>query len=133
MNWQKMTAQQQEAARDIADRLHELGAASGGSPGVSVSQVARYFDEAMAWDRGQMTIRALCEATGWTYSPVPDAAAGGRSAPQAPAQEYVALAAFTGHGRVIITLWSEVREPVLAEQAAYDAAMAGDGWMHESV
>jgi hypothetical protein len=47
--------------------------------------------------------------------------------------EYVALAAFTGYGNVIITLWSEVREPVLAEQAAYVAAMAGNGWMHESI
>jgi hypothetical protein len=84
VNWQKMTARQQEAARDIADRLYELGAGSGGTPGVSVSQVAKYLDEAMAWDRGLMTLGALCEAAGWTYPPVPDRAAAGQPAPQAP-------------------------------------------------
>lgn len=45
--WEKLSKTQQNAARRIRDNLAREGV------GVTVSQVAKYFDEAMAFERGQ--------------------------------------------------------------------------------
>jgi hypothetical protein len=68
MRYDKMTNRQKDAASGIRDELGKLGV-----QGASVSQVAKYFDEAMAWRIGDLTLEALCEQTGWV-PPAQDAA-----------------------------------------------------------
>ncbi|MEW2498490.1 hypothetical protein AB0942_33905 [Streptomyces nodosus] len=66
MDWTKMSRRQQEAARGLLEKVRAQGVVT------SVSQVSKFFDETMSWDRGEMSLRALCEATGWD---VPESAA----------------------------------------------------------
>lgn len=61
MQWNKMTKTQQNAARRISDKLN-----AGGVVDATRSQVARHFDDAAAWERGTITLAALCETAGWT-------------------------------------------------------------------
>ncbi|MEV8396743.1 hypothetical protein [Streptomyces niveus] len=60
MDWTKMTARQRDAARVMLERLRKEGVSD-----VSVSQVAKYFEEAMAWNRGEISLGSLCAQTGW--------------------------------------------------------------------
>lgn len=62
MKWEKMTRRQRDAARDITERLWKAGVS-----GCTVSQVAKYFDESMAWDKGRMP---LAELRGFLHVPV---------------------------------------------------------------
>lgn len=67
MQWTKMTKTQQDTARTLRGRLADAGVET------SVSQVAKYFDEVMRWTRGDLTLDALCEVTGWTRpEPTPE-------------------------------------------------------------
>ncbi|MFE5853254.1 hypothetical protein ACFQ61_08540 [Streptomyces sp. NPDC056500] len=59
MDWTKMSARQRTAAQRVLGKLREDGVST------SVSQVAKNFDQAMAWDRGELSLTSLCKATGW--------------------------------------------------------------------
>jgi hypothetical protein len=57
--WNQLTARQQQAARGIRDELagqHGIGA--------SVSQVAKHFDQAMAWKRGELSLEEFTRIVG---------------------------------------------------------------------
>ena len=57
--WDQLTARQQQAARGIRDELagqHGIGA--------SVSQVAKHFDQAMAWKRGELSLDEFTRIVG---------------------------------------------------------------------
>ena len=71
MKWEKMTRRQRDAARDITEQLWKAGVT-----GCTVSQVAKYFDEAMSWDRGRMPLAELCEIAGWSC-PAPEGSGDG--------------------------------------------------------
>jgi hypothetical protein len=66
MQWNKMTKRQQDAAREMRNKL--------GSEGVeaTTSQIAKYFDEVMAYVRGDIDVQTLCTQTGWTAPAVPE-------------------------------------------------------------
>lgn len=57
--WTQLTARQQQAARGIRDELAEQHGI-----GASVSQVAKYFDQAMAWKRGDLPLGDLTRIVG---------------------------------------------------------------------
>jgi hypothetical protein len=57
--WDQLTASQRQTARRIRDELadqHHIGA--------SVSQIAKYFDQAMEWKRGSLSIEELTRTVG---------------------------------------------------------------------
>jgi hypothetical protein len=59
MQWTDLTRREQNEARKLA--RGELASI----PDASVSQVAKYFDEATAYRDGQMTLADLLKVTGW--------------------------------------------------------------------
>lgn len=59
VDWTKMTARQRDAARAMLEKLRKEGVST------SVSQVAKYFEEAMTWNRGEISLGTLCAQTGW--------------------------------------------------------------------
>jgi hypothetical protein len=61
MKWTKMSARQQGAARRLSDKLIAAGVTD-----ATVSQVARHFDDVMAWAQGTVTLEWLLAETGWT-------------------------------------------------------------------
>lgn len=58
MDWNRMTRRQQDAARGLATEF-----------GVSVSQAAKHFEDAMACHKGEITRARLTEITGWKLEP----------------------------------------------------------------
>lgn len=57
MKWHQMTSTQQNAARRLSSLLYDKEDVF-----VTVSQVAKYFDQVMAWSRGEITIDQLKDA-----------------------------------------------------------------------
>lgn len=53
MSWTKMSKAQQDMARRVAKELATAG------HDTTVSQVAKYFEDAMSWRRGDITLAAL--------------------------------------------------------------------------
>lgn len=57
--WDQLTRRQQDAARRVASgALKEV-------PAASVSQVAKYLDECLAFERGEVTLDELYATTEW--------------------------------------------------------------------
>jgi len=72
--YSKMSSAQKAAAHQLRDAINAEGVMDPGQAGpqeVSFSQVAKVFDQAQAWKRGEITLAALCEAAGWTAPAVP--------------------------------------------------------------
>lgn len=61
MDWSRMSKRQQDAARKLSTEFD-----------VSVSQAAKWFDEAMACHDGDITRARLGEITGWKVQPDAD-------------------------------------------------------------
>lgn len=51
--WEQLTTDQRNTARRLRDDL------AGQGWGITVSQLAKHFDQAMAWRRGEITAEAL--------------------------------------------------------------------------
>lgn len=60
MSWTKLNRHQQNTARRLSERLYSEGVS-----GCTVSQVAKYLDDAQAWRDGSITLADLCERAGW--------------------------------------------------------------------
>jgi hypothetical protein len=48
--WAQLSRAQQDDARDVRQRLWDRGLSA------TVSQIARHYDEAVAWQRGELTV-----------------------------------------------------------------------------
>ncbi|MER5638132.1 hypothetical protein ABT095_14385 [Kitasatospora sp. NPDC002227] len=59
MRYHELTTAQKRKAQGIVERLRVEGV------GESVSQVAAYFDDACAWDAGDITLATLLDRAGW--------------------------------------------------------------------
>lgn len=62
MRYDELTRSQKQEAQSILQRLQAEGVET------SVSQVAKYFDDACEWDSKAITTATLLDRTGWTRS-----------------------------------------------------------------
>lgn len=60
MSWEKLSTGQKSYARTIQGKLHKAGVET------SISQVAKYLDDAGEWDREEINLATLCDRTGWS-------------------------------------------------------------------
>ncbi|MFI6813788.1 hypothetical protein ACIBG7_15310 [Nonomuraea sp. NPDC050328] len=61
MTWNQLSKAQQNTARKLSAELVAAGVED-----ATVSQVAKHFDQAMRWKRGQLALDQLAETTGWS-------------------------------------------------------------------
>jgi len=57
--WNQLTPRQQQSARRIRDELAEQHGI-----GVTVSQIAKHYDQAMEWKRGDLSLQDLIRIVG---------------------------------------------------------------------
>lgn len=60
MSWEKLSSRQKSYAQKVKGKLFQAGVDT------SVSQVAKYYDDACEWDSNSITLATLCDRTGWT-------------------------------------------------------------------
>jgi hypothetical protein len=71
MSWDKLSWHEKINARRIQDLLGDAGVTKGSGP-VSVSQVGRYYADAVLWQDGEVPLATLCRKAGWSPPEVPD-------------------------------------------------------------
>jgi hypothetical protein len=70
MSWDQLSRYEKINARHIQEALGEAGVTKGDGP-VSVSQVGRYYADAVRWQDGDVPLATLCRKTGWAPPETP--------------------------------------------------------------